>query len=505
MTHPFIENFEDYEAVLRSTNEIPAYAKDTVIRAFQTYQFMDATTVGDDVGMPFVHTETGAIIHSDGDVLAIDYGVDWVGMLPDLVLTLHALGWQTAEALHPPETMSQFLQDLGRAIPAHVPFDVVPAQTGKKISDFPAAQSLLNKTRQLTGAAETLRSEFESLTPTAPLIDPNLVKASAPVHLVDDQDPIFFDDVIQIPARQHVPAAQPVELQTGGFAEEEPPVVSLETVIRQTEPERTFAAKDLSAAAPAVARSSPGGEGTQSLVQANQPVHRQIVRSHEVGGADDFVELGNSLLFFNTPKHQLTPHDLGSIAGEYSITHIRPGTLDPAMRWDVLGEIPDSQPWFAERLVTFMRLRSHCNASLIAALMLATKSANRYAQLRDVIDLAMADQDAQAQALAGISKTAETMLKQATRAGSLSPSVDALIHRIGGIALAPSGAFFLDIRTLGDAAVDQCFTLRSMASEQEKCAYVMHIDAQDGHFIDWICLFMRDIAKCISASGSSLS
>lgn len=125
--HEWIEQYQIYEAVLCCSHDLRAWDRDETLRAYQTWGFDDATTNGNELS--FQHIDTGVMILHDGGVVAIQYGGgDMVSALADLFTTLEALGWHKAEVYHPQETLDALLADMGKAIPAHLDFDVLPAK-----------------------------------------------------------------------------------------------------------------------------------------------------------------------------------------------------------------------------------------------------------------------------------------------------------------------------------------------------------------------------------------
>ena len=95
ITHDWVDHFEEYEAVLVCTNELPAWDAAQEMRAFAIDQWTDATTKGDTPSL--THNDFGTIIRHDGGVLAIDFGHGSLNdSLPDLFQALHRLGWRGA-------------------------------------------------------------------------------------------------------------------------------------------------------------------------------------------------------------------------------------------------------------------------------------------------------------------------------------------------------------------------------------------------------------------------
>lgn len=135
LTHEWIENFEEYEAVLRCLNPLSAWDKEATVRAFQTFEWNHASAPGGE--LEFAHQNTPVVVRYDGEVLAILFGLGKLNdAVPDLFAVLNSLGWRMAEVYHPVASLSGLLSDFGKAIPANMDFDVKPAKSEQKISDF---------------------------------------------------------------------------------------------------------------------------------------------------------------------------------------------------------------------------------------------------------------------------------------------------------------------------------------------------------------------------------
>lgn len=196
ITHEWIENYTEYEAVLVCTNALQGWDKVAVVRAFQTYQWNDGTTLGNDAS--FSHIGSGVIVLHDGNLLAIVCGHEMLDeALPDLFEVLYALGWRSAVVYHPPETMSALLVDMGRAIPARLNFDIQPAPAGRAISDFAEGATLIERGKQalLAGGMDELNnvvlSELVSMDTAFPDGDSASPQAVSAIVLIDD----FADDL----------------------------------------------------------------------------------------------------------------------------------------------------------------------------------------------------------------------------------------------------------------------------------------------------------------------
>lgn len=146
--HPWIQDFASFEAVLCCNHEIGQWEPSATLRAYQTYGFDDASTPGND--QTFRHIDTGVLLLHDGDVVAIQFGDgNLSAALSDLFLVLHGLGWNEAEVFHPAETLGALLEDMGKAIPGHMEFDVKAAKTVADTGRVPEETALIERGKSL--------------------------------------------------------------------------------------------------------------------------------------------------------------------------------------------------------------------------------------------------------------------------------------------------------------------------------------------------------------------
>ncbi|HIH2745237.1 TPA: hypothetical protein ACYLN4_000915 [Burkholderia lata] len=209
--HPWVQDYASYEAVLCSAHEVGQWDQSATLRAYQTYGFDDASTPGND--QTFRHIDTGVLLLHDGDVVAIQFGDgNLAAALSELFLVLSALGWKEAEVYHPSETMDALLNDMGKAIPGHMEFDVRAAKQLEHTGHIPEAAALVERGKSLlqgvaVGHKETQEfntlalGELESMAPdqgaemvhgfaSQPLEQgAQIMPAAGPVHL--DEDPVF--------------------------------------------------------------------------------------------------------------------------------------------------------------------------------------------------------------------------------------------------------------------------------------------------------------------------
>jgi len=161
MGHKWLDGEDDFEAVLVcTTNNLRPWDAEAVNRAFATYQFESYSMPGEDDEI-LKHVDSGAVVRYDGGMLAIDLGDSLLKeAFPDLILALHALGWSGAEVHHPAATIREFLNDIGRAIPANIDFDIkAAADNENRLSSSPEISHLQSAAHDyLSGATPSLNT-----------------------------------------------------------------------------------------------------------------------------------------------------------------------------------------------------------------------------------------------------------------------------------------------------------------------------------------------------------
>lgn len=528
-----VEDWNDFEAVLVCTNSLPEWDDAATKRAFQTYQFDDATTSGDEP--TFKHVETGTIIHYEGNELAIAYGDGGLyDVFLDLIPALHSLGWEEAEIYHPQTTMNALLADIGKAIPASMSFEVRPAQMNKPVNEYPEAKQLMAHAALLMNpdaAPSTIAVEEESAiragltsvlenTPenTAPIPS---VASSTPisVQLLDDEESAEEDLPLQVQIVAANPAA-PVPV----FLDDEPPVFELPSADEPAyeEPyqaEMTIVEKSdeapIAASSVAASNEAASDDGFFSGVPIEQEIEVSLqpeieklahttfkplqASSSDQKGSDlsglKFVRVGRSVLCFDLPEDPLVVEELQLIADEFAMpsedmVHLFPGTLNEAVRWNVLGEIDLAYPWFAELLATAMNTPAPC-IKLVSSILLALKRNKPDAEIRDLLMFTGKSQDEMLEAVATVSSATSLLIKHAAKSGELDQTIKHLITQLGPLALASEGQSFVDLNI---DSVGQSFTVMEIAKSPVQRVYIIHVDALDGPFILWLTHLLQMVA-----------
>lgn len=562
MQHEWVENFKEYEAVLVCLNELPHWEPEQVARAFATYQWFDATTSGDDPS--FRHNDTGTIVRHEGNVLAIDFGDGHTLLeeLPDLFYTLHSLGWRIAEVYHPAETISVLLEDMGRAIPASLDFDVRPAQPAKALIESPAAQMLMAAAAEkldhtafpTPGADSVILDTFRDLgnTTESPTVFTGAGHTGA-VHLVDDvvadEEPIVFvaehlastplvppsialaydpsldtsiivpdiggdsTDAISVALDQRqeekvittdVPLAEPdsapipemIDATSTTHYEGAMTAYPTEAVPVEVSHEEVKTVQIISIPEPIMAE-----QGSISVETIND-ISDTTTNDLGTSTLQKTIKVGQCVFCFDVPSSGLlTAQEIQSLAGDCRISpenviHIQPGALNEPLRWDFLGEIDDAYPWITENLVA--SIVPNADRLLASCIFMAVRKENPYAGLRDVAMFAGYDQETMAKLLGAVTPAALMLFNQHLPRGGFDKTIDALVHQLGALALAPAGTSFVDLQVGHEESPDSipvAFTVREMMFSNTPKAIVLHVSALDGAFIEGIVESLRAVAQ----------
>lgn len=190
--HEWIENFGefDFEGVLICKNSLGKWDEGAALRAFQTFQWRDATTEGNDSS--FAHITSGAVVRFDGEALAIEYGDDRLEeALPDLFDVLYSLGWRDVELYHPGPSAAtnEFLGHIGRAIPArYADFDIHLAKVELAVSEFAEGAALIARGRQLMGGG--VENEGAALLGEMQTLNVRAISGGVRASQYDDELPV---------------------------------------------------------------------------------------------------------------------------------------------------------------------------------------------------------------------------------------------------------------------------------------------------------------------------
>lgn len=456
-THPWQENFTDFEAVLRADNALEFWNMQAIVRAFQIYQWSGVLT--DDV-LCLKHEPTGTLVRYDDKYLAIDPGSsDLKEAFPDLFLVLYALGWRNLTVFHPLGTIQDFLEDMGHGIPANMDMEV-KAFNRETISDLPQFAHF-----QATATSESIPADVlaEQAARLQALLNESSEAevATSPAgglgSTVEDMigsEPILFS--VDAPGSEIDEAAVSVaSVSTITPSKIEPKVAEVPM------DERRDAAET--------------GHAPEAVSHPSSAPH--------IPETETFLHLGNCIFAFDTPASRVSSidvlaHALRNGIAEGQIKHLWPGNNNNALHWDVLGEVPVDCPTLAETLVEDMFPEERA-MHLLSALFIAARRKNPQADLRSVLFI-LAKEERIAETLKHISD--ETEVLSASLLYNLS-KVKA-INALGTLAVIPAGSAFVDINDITGSSTP--FTVRGLAMGEAAEMIVIHTDELDSHHTHWI-------------------
>jgi len=533
--HPWVQDFGAYEAVLCSSNEVHGWDQQATLRAYQTYGFDDASTPGND--QAYKHFDTGLMLLHDGDVVAIQFGDgNLPAALSDLFMVLNALGWKRAEVFHPAETMGALLTDMGRAIPAHMEFDVFAAKLGVDTPRLPEAEALVERGRNLLqGVAANVRevAEFNELAlgelesmgsdpgeqaamsqhpvPETPERQAIAVVAAprtrVPVFLEDDYEPtvpVLGDRGAGAVSRaseqpQYVAEAPPEGWDDPLSFEGEPagraqPAPFVPKVVDAEHRDPSLRPAVHVASAASVHEEEVDFAPATQLERCAEPSPVELQRA-ACCHADAIVRVGRSAFCFDLPGRpvdQQRVRDLATELGAEDVVDLWPGAVGQAARWDVLGEIDIASPWFAELLAgAILRDAAHC--ACLAADMMELVRGGTQPQLRGLVRNVLEGKGAASGYL-----TEPSAIEYRTE----------VVKSLGGVFLAQDGDGFVDLsRQRSDVAEDatqapcaDVFRVRSLAESFDAKVYVIHRDAIDGRFVEFLVGLLQHVAAVYAQS-----
>jgi hypothetical protein len=538
-THEWVKNFEEHEGVFVCTNVLTTdWAQQQIIRAFGTYQFIHTS---DPDSLNFRH-ETGVMIAYDGSVVAITYADDNAILseaLSDLFNVLHGLGWHQVDAFHPMTTMEEFMADVGHSIPAALhDFDVRPATLGSPIGDVSEGAELVRNAQRLFGmptedAVNVLRSTFLSLDEGVfddeVLVAPGLLSGQAEAdeqaiympHLIGAHES-QFQEVEFIAPRFEVATQSPQsQMQAQGFNDVgDEPQTTLEPAqeIDQTQHddhalkptvlpivhELNKNMEDRMTALPEV-NAEAGDEG--DLQGRSTKVLTVVeIAAPDIQVAPTMIKIGHSVIYFDRPGERMDEAAIGTSMGEMGlhdvvVTHLFPGAVNGAVRWDFLGEIGDN-PWFAEVLAALMVPKADC--AFAAALLQVLRKRNAMSGLRDLVSVANYSDSRMEELFAAVSSGVHELYVYARKRGRVSAVMDVLVTRVGCLALVPVAGAFVDLVNTEGASemgipMPGTFTMREIASSGESRAYVVHVSELDSPFVVWLADVLGHIAMIYSS------
>jgi hypothetical protein len=511
MNHEWVENNSEFEAVLVCTNELGAWDQAAAVRAFQIFQWDDASTPGNDSS--FVHVASGVVVRYGGNVLAIECGHGHLAeALADLSLALNSIGWRSAELYHPQNTIDEVLADIGRAIPANMDFEVKAAGPQSVTAEHPETAAMAKRAREMFAlddpddANSILLREFQSLGESPQMVAdselPVSPLASGAVVLLDDDDDDSYanaelDD--SLPASGSNLSRPAVGSFVNEVMDEQPqlfelpvgPVSGPMSERAQDNAERGQSTVEMNAddvqIAPqaVVSEVTPMTSAVPATVSLQPPLSQLANRVMPPAGNDQYLEMesvvtvGQSTLCFSLPGKPVDRSTLQRLAEDAGIPldeiiYVTPGSLHNEAHWDVLHESDPEKPFSATLLASL--IFPGADETIAAATLLAAQYSHQNAHLRDVLAIACLTESEFSRRLSAALPTASPLLVRAGANGDLTLALNVIVRAIGAMFLVKEGCAFIDTRA-GDVAIEstQTFTIRELLSRR---ASVFFVDAE---------------------------
>lgn len=531
ITHEWIEGYQSFEAVLVCTNVLQPWNSDQTSRCFQTYGWTDSTMPGYDY-QQFTHEATSVTVLYDGGLLAIDYAGIGVGKerLPeaygDLFSTLHALSWKMAQVYHHPATLGALLDHMGTAIPAHLDFDLEPANLveaaplGNDVDTIVERGHALLRTTDHDPLADLALEGMQSLgagveQSRALSEQPSIRATTRPISLEDDADDGNLDDDLVV-VQRHVPHQSPA-VETRVVASNTPSSdhhgAKVVPLARHEAVKEHLATPSVSA--PAVPTPSlHTGRSIEAMdpVPPSQPLRTESIqptrsdRGAPMASAPyGVLRLGKNAFYFDTPEspQQYDMVEEFSQTQEFDeVIHVYPGQSGPRVRWDLLGEIDPAYPTLAERIANLLGFDEQ-DAALVASIMLGLRNAQGLrATVREVAVQCCAGfwDGPKLQALSITEKFDDWR----QRKPAFVEQLDAIALRLAGLLLFEEGQAFLDVQPSQnpDGGSEECasFTVRELVHGGIANFYFVHLDPLDGPSTHRIGAALRALVVATEAS-----
>lgn len=549
-THPWIENYSEFEGVLVCTNTLGSWDAEAINRAFQIYQWVDATT--DSTEVSFSHLGTGVIVRHDGNILAIDCGHGLLDeALPDLFLVLNSIGWETAVVYHDPNTIEQLLTDMGRAIPANMLFDVQAADDIRNVNELGETGDMVALGRKLlqdnrvdeknsTEFFELVSNDEAKFTSDEDLIGPNVQQSSDDhIHLsskssVADFVSSVFYEAPQTQSAVSFTAAQvpntiitdTLDLPTSAYPTEVPdspdPFIRPAPVAAQLEPnqlggaqkvhirdvdnEQAHCRREMDALLKTDDPRDTAKQATTCTVgnYAVQTPASAVTMPNGVSQSvlgqsfNSIIVIGQSAYLFDYPNNLLTLPDAHRQLHEggfevQDVINIDIGSYLNLMHWDVLGELTDSEPWMDQYLASI--LLNGADTLAMTWMLRNIRTANARPQLRDCFSANFVDVESSL-------LTADELLvfNHLLANESLLRVKNSLLEKLFPLILCRPGQAFID---LPDAELEQprrSFTVRSLLTAPRKTLVKVSFDHLDGPFVAWMCELLHKTVQAYATS-----
>lgn len=142
-----LESVQDNEGILVCRDELKEWADEAVCRAFATYQF--DLFRGIDDGLTFSHADSGTSLCYNGIGVTLATGGNITEAMPDLLRTLHDLGWHNIDVYS--AHGEDLYYDLARYIPAHIELELRSCDIPTDANNDLRALSEMIESRQIGG------------------------------------------------------------------------------------------------------------------------------------------------------------------------------------------------------------------------------------------------------------------------------------------------------------------------------------------------------------------
>lgn len=480
----------------------------------------------------FTHEATSVTVLYDGGLLAIDYAGIGVGKerLPeaygDLFSTLHALSWKTAQVYHHPATLGALLDHMGTAIPAHLDFDLEPANlvvaapVGSDVDTIVERGHALLRTTDHDPLADLALEGMQSLGAgvehsRALTVHPHIQATTRPISLEDDADDESLDDDLVV-VQRHVPhQSTAVETRVAGSnppSSEHHGAKVVPLARHEAVKEQLATSSVATPVEPAPNMHAGRSNEATDPVRPAQPLRMQSTQpTRSERGAPmatsphGVLRLGKNAFYFDTPE---SPQEYDMVEqfsktpGFEEVIHLYPGQSGPRVRWDLLGEIDPAYPTLAERIANLLGFDEQ-DAALVGSIMLG---------LRNTQGLRATVREVAVQCIAGLWDGPKLQALSITeryedwrqRNPAFVERLDAIALRLSGLFLFEEGQAFLDVPPSQnpDGGSEGCasFTVRGLAHGGTANFYFVHLDPLDGPSTHRIGAALRAMVVATEAS-----
>lgn len=560
--HPWVQDFASFEAVLCCAHEVGHWDQAATLRAYQTYGFDDASTPGND--QTFKHVDTGVLLLHDGDVVGIQFGDGNLSeAFMDLFLVLNALGWKVAEVYHPAESLGALLNDMGKAIPGHMDFDVRAAKRVADTGHLPEATALIERGKSLLqGVAvgrqeaqdfnELALGELESMAPDHGLevgeggrsLPVALHEEAAPGSVGQTQDQVAFAQPPSAVVRPHhgqvflddddagpvvpvlgvatpQPPARPAQRDHAEdlLASQAPPADA--PFADDAEPEHGDQVPAAMAESARVADAGPDHSilGASDLADRGEPCWTEATLAADVDtkmtssgqpstqssaevdtATEGLIRVGKSALTFDLPDEPVSLEAVGRFADEIRAAEV-------VHVWP--GLVNQTERW---DLIAEIDLSAPWFAEVLASELGAQSPLERIWFAAALLKLVRQHDRPQLRDLLGMILAGGSAEACGEPARSLvfakadhQRIVDSVLNRFGALLLSQAGESFLDVRTAEQPVLDEhvelrAFNVRSLLEAPTPILYVVHLDVLDGPFVEMIVNLLLAVAFRYSTS-----